>query len=219
MPANYLPSTETSQPFDYYMALTKILEVRGKGVPVMGDDIDTDRIIPARFMKCVTFDGLGEFAFFDAIKEAANAGNEYPFKSKRFSNGSILISGANFGCGSSREHAPQSLYRAGIRAVVAESYAEIFFGNAITLSMPCLTLSRPELNELASLINQEPETELLIDLQTRTMQAGGKSWKFGMPDSVFHALVEGKWDPIAELLEADAAIGRVAQSLPYVAGY
>jgi 3-isopropylmalate/(R)-2-methylmalate dehydratase small subunit len=201
------------------MALAKILEVRGTGVPVLGDDIDTDRIIPARFMKCVTFDGLGEFAFFDAIKEAEQSGQVYPFKSERFASASVLLSGANFGCGSSREHAPQSLYRAGIRAVVAESFAEIFFGNAITLSMPCLTLPRAQLLELAALVQKAPATEIVIDLPSRSIRAGEWKAAFGMTDSVFQALTEGKWDPIAELLEADQTIAKVAASLPYVSGY
>ncbi|MEQ9825530.1 MAG: 3-isopropylmalate dehydratase small subunit [Puniceicoccaceae bacterium] len=201
------------------MALEKITKVSGKGIPVMGDDIDTDRIIPARFMKCVTFDGLGEFAFYDAIKEAQSHGQTFPFGSERFAQGSILISGANFGCGSSREHAPQSLYRAGVRAVVAQSFAEIFFGNSITLGMPCVTLPREKLNELAALVNQDPATEISLDLDSRTIRAGDWVATFGMSDSVHQALVEGKWDPIAELLESDSDVKQVAAGLPYVSGY
>jgi len=201
------------------MALTKITGVKGKGIPVMGDDIDTDRIIPARFMKCVTFDGLGEFAFFDAIKEAETSGQVHPFKNEKFQGGSILVSGANFGCGSSREHAPQSLYRAGVRAVVAQSFAEIFFGNSITLGMPCVTLPREKLNELASIINQDATTEIEIDLNSKTIRAGAWQASFGIPESVHRALVEGKWDPIAELLETEKAVQEVAAGLSYVSGY
>lgn len=201
------------------MALEKILGYKGKAVPVMGDEIDTDRIIPARFMKCVTFDGLGEFAFSDAIVEAKNAGEVFPFKSEKFANASVLISGANFGCGSSREHAPQSLYRAGIRAIIAESYAEIFFGNSTTLGIPCVMADREKLNELASIINQDPEKEVEIDLNTKTIQAGDWKASLTIPETAYQALTEGKWDPIAELIEADAKVDEVAKSLPYVSGY
>jgi len=201
------------------MALEKISNVKGMGIPVMGDDIDTDRIIPARFMKCVTFDGLGEFAFFDAIKEAEAAGHVYPFGSDKFKNGSVLLSGANFGCGSSREHAPQSLYRAGVRAIIAQSFAEIFFGNSITLGMPCVILPREKLNELAAKVNQEPSTEIEIDLNSRTVTAGDWSTTFEIPESAYQALVEGKWDPIAELLEAESTVEEVANGQSYIAGY
>ncbi len=201
------------------MALEKISFVKGTGIPVMGDDIDTDRIIPARFMKCVTFDGLGEFAFFDAIKEAATAGQVYPFGSEKFQGGSVLISGANFGCGSSREHAPQSLYRAGVRAVVAQSFAEIFFGNSITLGMPCVTLERQKLNELASIVNKEPTTEITIDLRGKTIRAGAWSASFDIPPSAYQALLEGKWDPIAELLESEKQVEAVATACSYISGY
>lgn len=185
----------------------------------MGDEIDTDRIIPARFMKCITFDGLGEFAFFDAIKEAEAAGRIHPFKDEKFAGASILLSGANFGCGSSREHAPQSLYRTGIRAIIAESFAEIFFGNSITLGIPCVLLVREKLNELAAMINQYPEKEIKINLKTKTIKVGNWEVSFTIPETAYQALVEGKWDPITELLEAEEGIGRVAKSLTYVSGY
>ena len=120
------------------MALDKILTVKGRAVPFMGDDIDTDRIIPARFMKCVTFDGLGEFAFFDSRKEFQNAGKVHPVDDPRFTGASILISGANFGCGSSREHAPIAIKAAGISCVVAHSFARIFYRNAINIGLPIL---------------------------------------------------------------------------------
>jgi 3-isopropylmalate/(R)-2-methylmalate dehydratase small subunit len=201
------------------MALEKILKISGKGVPVMGDEIDTDRIIPARFMKCVTFDGLGEFAFFDAIKEAEAASRVHPFKDKKFTGASVLISGANFGCGSSREHAPQSLYRAGVRAIIAESFAEIFFGNSTTLGIPCVTLPREKLNKLASIINEDPEEEIDIEMNTRIIRVGEWEAGFAIPETAYQALVEGKWDPIAELLEAKGSIGKVAESLPYIFGY
>nr|HRJ72685.1 hypothetical protein [Terrimicrobiaceae bacterium] len=123
------------------MALEKITQVTGRGIYVPGDDTDTDRIIPARFMKCITFDGLGEYAFYDERRAADGTEKPHPLNDPRFAGSSILFSGSNFGCGSSREHAPQALYRYGFRAVVAESFAEIFFGNSITLGMPCAVMA------------------------------------------------------------------------------
>lgn len=199
------------------MALQKVLNVSGTAVPVMGDEIDTDRIIPARFMKCVTFDGLGEFAFADAIKEAENAGRVFPFKSEKFAGASVLVSGANFGCGSSREHAPQALYRAGIRGIIAGSFAEIFFGNSTTLGIPCVSLPREKLNELADLINQQSEMVVEIDLEEKCVKAGDWVTPFTIAETAYQALVEGKFDPIAELSESN--IDGVAASLPYVSGY
>src|SRR5690606_14986619 len=120
------------------MALPKIVKVQGRGVYVPGDDIDTDRIIPARFMKCVTFDGLGAYAFYDARFDEQGNSKGHPLDDPRFRGATILLSNSNFGCGSSREHAPQALSKFGIRAIIAESFAEIFFGNATTLGMPCV---------------------------------------------------------------------------------
>src|SRR5690606_30539197 len=124
------------------MALEKILKVTGRAVPVVADDVDTDRIIPARFMKCITFDGLGEFAFYDERKNEDGSNKPHPLNEPRYAGAKILISGANFGCGSSREHAPQSLHKYGFRGIVAESFAEIFFGNSCTLGIPCMKVSR-----------------------------------------------------------------------------
>src|SRR5690625_2976729 len=120
------------------MALEEIKQVTGRGVYVAGDDIDTDRIIPARFMKCITFDGLGEFLFYDVRKNEDGSPKKHPLNEPRFSEATILLSGSNFGCGSSREHAPQAIYRYGFRGIIAESFAEIFFGNSTTLGMPCM---------------------------------------------------------------------------------
>src|SRR5690606_23057327 len=142
------------------MALEAIKEVRGRGVYVRGDDIDTDRIIPARFMKCITFDGLGEFMFYDVRKNEDGSDKEHPLNDPRFAGATILLSGSNFGCGSSREHAPQAIYRAGFRGIIAESFAEIFFGNSITLGMPCISLTREEIKEIAAAIEADPSVEI-----------------------------------------------------------
>lgn len=197
------------------MALDKITEVVGTGVPVMGDDIDTDRIIPARFMKCVTFDGLGEYAFFDVRKNEDGSNKPHILNEERFSGATILISGANFGCGSSREHAPQSLYRYGFRAILAESFAEIFFGNSTTLGMPCMTLSRANLNEIAEIVKSDPQTEIRVDVEKMKVSVGGREFASCLPESAREGLIEGRWDPITELLENSKGVDEVAASLSY----
>ena len=128
----------------YFMALEKITQVSGTAVPVLGDDIDTDRIIPARFMKCITFDGLGEFMFYDVRKNEDGSNKDHPLNEERFAGASILLSGNNFGCGSSREHAPQAIAKAGFSGVIAEGFAEIFFGNSTTLGLPLAVATKKD---------------------------------------------------------------------------
>src|SRR3954470_9172239 len=152
------------------MALAKIERVEGRGVHVPGEDIDTDRIIPARFLKCVTFDGLGEHLFRDVRYGEGGQKIDHPLNDPRYQGATILVCGRNFGCGSSREHAPQSIAKAGFRAVVAESFAEIFFGNSVALGMPCVSLARPDLDRLAALVTREPEVELTLDLEARIVR-------------------------------------------------
>lgn len=197
------------------MALEQIIQVAGRGVYVPGEDIDTDRIIPARFMKCVTFDGLGEFAFYDERKNADGSDKDYPLNDSRFSGASILLSGSNFGCGSSREHAPQALYRYGFRAILAESYAEIFFGNSITLGMPCAIMSREDIRSLAELVEQKPDMMITLDLLEGKVTAADVDFKATLPDHAREALTKGKWDAIADLLEGADDIRATASKLPY----
>jgi 3-isopropylmalate/(R)-2-methylmalate dehydratase small subunit len=154
------------------MTLAKISTVTGTAVYVPGSDIDTDRIIPARFMKCVTFDGLGEYLFYDVRYDEKGNKKGHPLDDPRFAGASILLSNANFGCGSSREHAPQALAKHGIRAVVAESFAEIFFGNSTTLAMPCVAVSHEDIVALAAVIEAKPGTAVTIDLVAGTVSAG-----------------------------------------------
>lgn len=197
------------------MALEKITSVTGTGLYVPGNDIDTDRIIPARFMKCVTFDGLGEFAFYDERAFAKEAGKTHPFDEEARSNASILISGINFGCGSSREHAPQSLYHWGIRGIIAGSYAEIFFGNSITLGIPCLVASEEVRKELGELITADPTLEITLDIENQKIQAGEKTFQASLVESARQALTQGRWDPIAELLQSADEAKAVSGSLAY----
>jgi len=199
------------------MALEKITQVAGRGVYVPGDDLDTDRIIPARFMKCITFDGLGEFAFYDARAFAKEAGEIHPLDDSRFQGASILLSGSNFGCGSSREHAPQALYRFGIRAIIAESFAEIFFGNSITLGMPCVVASGDDIRAIAQLIGADPAAILTLDLTEKKLSIADTDFPVTIPAHAHEALVSGKWDAIADLLEGLDAVRARAAALPYMA--
>ncbi len=158
------------------MALKKIIEVTGTCVPAAGDDVDTDRIIPARYLKCVTFEGLGEFLFYDVRFDENGEPKNFPLNDVRFDGATILIAGRNFGCGSSREHAPQAIYRYGFRAIVAESFAEIFFGNSTTLGIPCVTVSRRDLGRIRKMVESEPKSEMTIDLIKETIRLGSEEF-------------------------------------------
>lgn len=183
------------------MSLAKVTQVAGTAVYVPGQDIDTDRIIPARFMKCVTFDGLGEFAFYDVRKNADGTEKAHPLNDPRFQKPAILLSGANFGCGSSREHAPQALYRFGFRAVIAESFAEIFFGNCTTLGIPCVTASAKDIQYLANEVERNPKLEVTVDLVEQKVFFEDEEMSISVPSTAREALTTGQWDPIASLLQ------------------
>ncbi len=198
------------------MALAKITQVAGRGVYVPGNDIDTDRIIPARFMKCVSFDGLGEFLFYDVRKNADGSDRAHPLNDPRFKGASILVSGLNFGCGSSREHAPQALQKYGFRAVIAENFAEIFFGNCTTLGIPCASASREDIQKLTVAIENNPQLEVVVDVAAQQVRFGGQSIPALVRDSARDALVNGRWDAIGELLEGVSSVKEVATRLPYV---
>ncbi len=198
------------------MALDKITSVSGTAVYVPGSDIDTDRIIPARFMKCVTFDGLGDYLFYDVRYDADGNEKTHPLNDERFKGASILLSGVNFGCGSSREHAPQALYRYGIRAVVAESFAEIFFGNCTTLGVPCVTTTRENINALSAAIAADPTLEVRVDIDNRKVIFGADSLDVDIVESARDALITAKWDPIGELLESIPSVETTVAGLDYV---
>jgi 3-isopropylmalate/(R)-2-methylmalate dehydratase small subunit len=199
------------------MALEKISRVAGRAVHVPGNDIDTDRIIPARYLKCVTFDGLGEFLFRDVRKNPDGSDREHPLNDPRHKGAAILLTGANFGCGSSREHAPQALFKHGIRAVIAEGFAEIFFGNSVTLGMPCVSASRADISRIAAAVEADPQTEVAVDLAARQVSFAGQTAGISIRESARDALVNGRWDPIGELLEGAPEVKRVASGLRYMA--
>jgi 3-isopropylmalate/(R)-2-methylmalate dehydratase small subunit len=194
------------------MPLSKITQITGRGVAVPGNDIDTDRIIPARFMKCVTFDGLGEYLFYDVRKNADGTDKAHPLNDPRFSGATILFSGANFGCGSSREHAPQALQKYGFKAIVAEGYAEIFFGNCTTLGIPCLTARREDIAAIASAIEADPKLQITVDVAGQEIRFGGRTVRGEIREAGRDALINGRWDAIGELLEGlPEAKGRAGQ--------
>ena len=193
--------------------LVKIEAVEGSGCVVRGDDIDTDRIIPARFMKVVTFDDMGRHAFEDARKAAKG---KHPLDDERYSGASILIVGENFGCGSSREHAPQALMRFGFNAFVGGSFAEIFAGNCTSLGLPCVTLGDDDLAKLMDAVELDPRQTLRVDLRARTVQSRAGTMQAGVPEGVRQQFLEGTWDATRVLLEAGDAIEKTAASLPYM---
>jgi len=198
------------------MALEKITRVAGQAVHVPGNDIDTDRIIPARFMKCVTFDGLGEFLFYDMRKNADGTDKPHPLNDPRFKAATILLSGMNFGCGSSREHAPQALQKYGIRAVIAEGFAEIFYGNSATLGMPCVVASRADIEKIAAAVEANPSLEVVIDLVAQKVSFGGQTVAGTLRESARDALINGRWDPIGELIEGAPDAAKIASQLHYI---
>jgi 3-isopropylmalate/(R)-2-methylmalate dehydratase small subunit len=197
------------------MALEKISQVSGRAVFVPGNDIDTDRIIPARFMKCVTFDGLGEFLFYDVRKNADCTDKLHPLNDPRFKSATILLSGSNFGCGSSREHAPQAIQKYGFKAVIAENFAEIFFGNSTGLGIPCVSATREDIAKIAAAIEKDPSTDVVIDLVKREVRFGGQTVQITMRNAARDALINGRWDPIGELLEGLPAVKETARKIGY----
>jgi len=198
------------------MALAKINQVTGSAIHVPGDDIDTDRIIPARFMKCVTFDGLGEYLFHDVRFDADGNKKPHSLNDEKFSGASIMLSGKNFGCGSSREHAPQSLYRAGFRAIIAGNFAEIFFGNSINLGIPCVSMDATYRSILAEWIENNPSAEVSVDVDLLQVRAGDLTVPCEMRAGARDSLLNGAWDPLDELLSASSEVDQVAQQLAYV---
>jgi 3-isopropylmalate/(R)-2-methylmalate dehydratase small subunit len=197
-----------------------IESVSGTGIPVRGNDIDTDQIIPARFMKVVTFDGLGEFAFFDQRFTGEDEPKDHPFNEERFQEANVLVVNANFGCGSSREHAPQALQRWGIDAIVGESFAEIFAGNCLALGIPTVTASTEEIGALQAYVEENPDAEVEIDVERELVTYGSgdeeKAINADVASAQHKALVEGVWDTTALMKANETAVRETANSLPYM---
>jgi len=198
---------------------SKIERIAGPAIAVRGDDIDTDRIIPARYLKTITFEGLGDHVFEDDRKQLADRGVTHPFDVPAHRNAKILLVQENFGCGSSREHAPQAIARWGIRAIVGESFAEIFFGNSLMMGLPCVMASRADLDALMAAADADPTLEFVVDLQRSQVTAGSLAVPVTMPEATRSALLTGNWDATGLLLDHYDDVERVAAKLPYVSGW
>lgn len=190
--------------------------VKGSGVPVRGNDIDTDRIIPARFLKCVTFDGLGQNAFADDIAGLAKQGKIHPFRNPAYKEGSILVSNQNFGCGSSREHAPQALKRWGIRAIIAESYSEIFFGNCVAIGVPCYKVSHETAEKILAFIEANPKAELETSTQNRTLKIDNETIELSLAAGPRGQFLDGSWHARAALMANADKVQQIASKLAYM---
>lgn len=188
----------------------------GKGIPLFENDVDTDRIIPARFMKCVTFEGLGAYAFYDVRFDEKGQKKEHILNDSHYQNSSILITGKNFGCGSSREHAPQALQKYGIKAVLGESFAEIFAGNCTVLGMPCVQLSHQDLVVIVKMIQDDAQLSITIDLSKKIVQIGNHNFPLQIKESYRKALSGGTWDSTGELLQNKKLIEGHYSKLPYL---
>ena len=193
-----------------------IERVEGRALVVAGEDIDTDRIIPARFLKCVSFDALGEQAFADDRKELDGA---HPFDQPQFQGASILVVNGNFGCGSSREHAPQALMRWGIRAVVGVSFAEIFFGNCLALGIPCTTAAPDQVLSIQAAIQADPSRVWTLDLEVMKFSAEGESWIVSLADGPGEMLRSGRWDATSQLLVNGPQVDALMERMPYLNGF
>ena len=194
--------------------MQKITQIDGRGVPLRGNDIDTDRIIPARFLVTVTFEGLEDHVFEDDRKAAS-----HPFDDPRYQGASVLVVNANFGCGSSREHAPQALQRWGIKGIIGESFAEIFFGNSAMIGMPCVTAAAADVQAIAERVEKNPEARVHVDLVALTCEVDGFRCAVSMPAKTREAFTSGAWDTTGMLLENFEQVQATAAALPYVSGF
>jgi 3-isopropylmalate/(R)-2-methylmalate dehydratase small subunit len=201
------------------MTNRQIDQVRGRPIPLRGHDIDTDRIIPARYLKAVSFEGLEQHVFEDDRKALEGSGTPHPFSDPRYRRASVLIVNRNFGCGSSREHAPQALQRLGIKAIVGESYSEIFFGNALAMGLPCLSLSPEDIEAVLADAEVHPDRDVTVSLSARQVTAAGRTFAATISAIAREALLHGTWDAMGLLLDDVDQIKAVAAALPYVRGF
>jgi 3-isopropylmalate/(R)-2-methylmalate dehydratase small subunit len=202
------------------MAVEKILKLAGRAIPLPGDNIDTDRIIPARYLRSVSFEGLEQHLFADdRVQADAQAPGTHPFSNPAYDGASILLVNANFGCGSSREHAPQAIRRRGIRAIVGESYSEIFFGNSVALGLPCVSVAPDTADALIEMITADPSIEVAVDIEASTVTAGGRSFPMSLPAAARDGFLDGSWDATGLLLDRYEEVEAVAARLPYVSHF
>jgi len=200
---------------------SKRIVIEGQGIVLHGNDIDTDRIIPARYLRTVTFEGLGDHAFEDDRAQLKQQGRVHPFDDAKFRDATVLLVNKNFGCGSSREHAPQALNRwhKGIRAVVGESFAEIFFGNCVSLGMPCVMVEAASVEALQKAVTADPSMIVTVDLKDKVVSAGALRVPLRIPEGVRQQFLDGRWDTTGELLANRDAILALAKKLPYLSSF
>ena len=198
------------------MAIERIRGIAGRGVPLRGDNIDTDRIIPARFLRSITFEGLDRHLFEDDRAQLEANGQQHPVSDARYDGASVLVVNANFGCGSSREHAPQAIRRRGFRAVVGQSFSEIFFGNSVALGMPCVTAGAPVVEALMSAIEEDPSVTVDIDLERMTVTIPGGTFDISLPPGARESFLDGAWDATGLLLDRFEDVEATAARLPYM---
>ena len=193
--------------------MSEVKQISGRAIAVTGNDIDTDRIIPARFLRCVTFDGLGEHAFED---DRAQAGGKHPFDRPEYQGAKILLVNNNFGCGSSREHAPQALAKWGIKAIVGQSFAEIFLGNCVAIGLPCVIAPPAEIEQLQSLVESRPETTITVNLEAMTVNSMDLAIPVMMNEGSRQMFAKGTWDNCGQLIANAESVMQTASKLPYV---
>jgi 3-isopropylmalate/(R)-2-methylmalate dehydratase small subunit len=198
------------------MAIEKIARIGGRAVPVRGDNVDTDRIIPARFLKSITFEGLEQHLFEDDRQQLVAEGQIHPTENPKYQDSSVMLVNANFGCGSSREHAPQAIRRAGIRAIVGQSFSEIFFGNSVALGLPCVAAEPRTLETLMSAVERDPSTEVLVDLELMTVSIADGAYPVTLPPGARESFLEGSWDATGLLLDRFEEVQATAARLPYL---
>ncbi len=199
--------------------IVKITKISGTALPMKGNNIDTDRIIPARYLKEVTFARMGEYPFFDERFNAEGRKKDHPFNDPEYSGASILFVNKNFGCGSSREHAPQALYRFGLKAIVGESFAAIFAGNCTIMGLPTVTVGAKEIEQLIKSVEEEPRTEYTIDLDAKMLTYGAHKIAIDLPETYRNALTSGSWDSTALLRANLEQVKKTAARLPYLNGF
>ena len=194
--------------------VSEVKTITGRGIPLVGNDIDTDRIIPARFLRCVTFDGLGAQVFAD---DRAQLKGQHPFDLPQYQGATVLIVNGNFGCGSSREHAPQAIAKWGIQAIIGESFAEIFFGNCVAIGIPCVTADPTVTSQLQKLVENDPQLEVVVDLDQMNVRCGSFQADLSMPSGAHQMLTSGTWDACGQLVAQADQVRATAAKLPYVA--
>ncbi len=198
------------------MPIERIRRLAGRAVPLRGDNVDTDRIIPARFLRSITFEGLERHLFEDDRSQLEAEGRQHPTSNPRYAGAAVLLVNANFGCGSSREHAPQAIYRSGIKAVVGQSFSEIFFGNSVALGLPCVSAAPETVEALMAAVERDPSIEVTVDLDAMIVTAAGQTFPVTFPPGARESFLDGSWDATGLLLDRYEEVEGTAARLPYL---